>query len=199
MTLANQVTIARILLIPVFVVEILYYRHSGVEMHRWIALGAFLIASVSDGIDGYIARRFNQRTRLGAVLDPLADKLLLGAALILLSLPGFQHLQPLPFWLIAIILSREVITFLGWAAIHYSCGQARVQPQFVGKLATVLQMAVVTMALLDLDPRWRSGLEIATAIVTGLSGLAYSIDGLRQLAASPHATPRPEDNAPPGT
>ncbi|MCC6235284.1 MAG: CDP-alcohol phosphatidyltransferase family protein, partial [Verrucomicrobiales bacterium] len=86
MTLANQVTIARILLIPVFVVEVLYYRHSGVEIHRWIALTLFLVASVSDGIDGWIARRFNQRTRLGAVLDPLADKLLLASALILLSL-----------------------------------------------------------------------------------------------------------------
>ena len=71
MTLANKVTIGRILLIPVFVVAVLYYQESGVAWHRWLALGVFLTASLSDALDGWIARRFHQRSQLGAVLDPL--------------------------------------------------------------------------------------------------------------------------------
>src|SRR4051812_31045423 len=77
MTAANKVTISRILLVPFFVVSVIYYVNTGVEWYRWLAISCFGVAAVSDGIDGFIARHFNQRSELGAVLDPLADKLLL--------------------------------------------------------------------------------------------------------------------------
>ena len=77
MTTANKITIVRILLVPFFVVEVLYYMETGNAAHRWIALVSFAVAAVCDGVDGVIARRFNQRSELGAILDPLADKLLL--------------------------------------------------------------------------------------------------------------------------
>ena len=86
MTTANKITIARILLVPVFVVELLNYTGSGREIHRWIALAVFLIAAIGDGVDGFVARRFNQKTEMGALLDPLADKLLLVLGLVILTL-----------------------------------------------------------------------------------------------------------------
>ena len=88
MTTANKVTILRILLIPFFVVQVLYYVKNGNELHRLLAILSFAVAAICDGVDGYIARRYNQRSELGAILDPLADKLLLVSGIVLLS---FDH------------------------------------------------------------------------------------------------------------
>lgn len=191
MTLANKVTIARILLIPVFVVLVLYHRRTGEDWQRWGALAVFAAAAVSDGIDGWIARRFNQRSRLGAVLDPLADKLLLVAALILLSKSGSPHVHPLPLWLVATVLSRDALMLLGLGVIHFTCGNAVVRPNLLGKATTVLLMGVVVLALLDADPAIRRWLATVTTVTTVLSGLIYARDGLAQLSASPHSSPDP--------
>ena len=83
MTTANKVTILRILLIPFFVVQVLYYVKNGNELHRLLAILSFAVAAICDGVDGYIARRYNQRSELGAILDPLADKLLLVSGIVL--------------------------------------------------------------------------------------------------------------------
>src|SRR5262245_57535579 len=99
MTTANKVTIVRILLIPVFIVEVLYYFKSGDETNRVVALACFFTASVLDGVDGYIARHFNQRSELGAILDPLADKLLLVSGIVLLSFVNQSYLTVMPIWL----------------------------------------------------------------------------------------------------
>ena len=98
MTTANKITILRILLIPFFAFEVLSYRNGGAETHRWIGLAAFLAAAILDGVDGYVARRFHQKSELGAVLDPLADKLLLVCAIVLLSL-DHPHFNTIPLWL----------------------------------------------------------------------------------------------------
>ena len=113
MTTANKITITRILLIPFFVVQLLYYVDTGNEYNRFWALLAFAVAAISDGIDGYIARRYNQRSELGAFLDPLADKLLLVSGIILLSLNHGSILPRLPLWLAGIILSRDLLLLLG--------------------------------------------------------------------------------------
>ncbi|MBL9139316.1 MAG: CDP-alcohol phosphatidyltransferase family protein [Verrucomicrobiales bacterium] len=190
MTLANKVTIARILLIPIFVVAMLYYRRTGLDWHRWMAFGIFVLASASDALDGWIARRFNQRSQLGALLDPLADKLLLVAALILLSRPvAAAHFEALPLWLVATVLSRDALMILGFGLIHFTCGRARVQPHWLGKAATVLQMAVVVLALMDRLPDFRWWLALMAALVTGLSTIVYVRDGVGQLSASPTSGP----------
>jgi CDP-diacylglycerol--glycerol-3-phosphate 3-phosphatidyltransferase len=189
MTLANKVTIARILLIPVFVVEVLYYRQTGADWHRWFALGVFAAAALSDGVDGWIARRFKQRSRLGALLDPLADKLLLVAALILLSHSGFPHVPALPLWLVASVLSRDAILILGLAVIYFTCGHLTVRPHFTGKAATVLQMSVVILALLDVWPQTRWWVALLAAAATVVSGLIYIRVGVQQLSASPQSGP----------
>ena len=99
MTTANKVTFLRILLVPIFIYEVLEYREQGDESNRWLSLISFALAAVLDGVDGFIARRFHQKSELGALLDPLADKLLLVAGLILLSMTN-SYLQRIPLWLV---------------------------------------------------------------------------------------------------
>jgi CDP-diacylglycerol--glycerol-3-phosphate 3-phosphatidyltransferase len=192
MTTANKITIARILLVPVFIVQVIYYASDGTEWHRLVAILIFGLAALSDGIDGYLARRYGQRSELGAFLDPLADKLLLVSGIVLLSLNNAPHLARLPLWLVATVLSRDALLMLGWVVLHYSCGKVRVRPILMGKAATVLQMACVLWALLKWDLPWLWGLSLAAAICTGLSGLYYVADGVRQLSASPASSPSPK-------
>src|SRR3977135_3006634 len=107
MTTPNKITIGRIFLVPVFIIEVLYYTENGREIHRLMALLAFAVASVSDALDGYLARRYNQHSELGRILDPLADKLLLVSGIILLSLKNQPYLDRIPMWLTVTILSRD--------------------------------------------------------------------------------------------
>lgn len=191
MTTANKVTILRILLIPFFVVQVLYYVDNGNEIHRFLALVSFALCAISDGIDGYIARRYHQRSELGAILDPLADKLLLVSAVILLSYDHAPHLPRLPLWLVVTILSRDLLLLLGALVIQMVAGRLRVQPRLLGKLATVLQMVTVIWALLQWDEVWLVRWAFAAAACTGVSGLLYVWDGVRQLSSHPTSSPRP--------
>src|SRR6266496_6370226 len=141
MTTANRITVVRILLVPLFVVEVLNYVGHGKELHRFLAICTFLVAAVCDGVDGYIARRYNQRSELGAILDPLGDKLLLLAGIVLLSLNNAPHLPRLPLWLVVTVVSRDVIILIGLIIIKHVCDKVIVRPAMVGKAATVLLMA----------------------------------------------------------
>src|SRR5689334_21414608 len=111
MTTANKVTILRILLIPFFVVEVLYYVKTGNELHRLLSLLAFAVAAICDGVDGYIARRYNQRSELGAILDPLADKLLLVSGIVLLSF-SWPYFETVPLWLTCTIIGRDLLILI---------------------------------------------------------------------------------------
>lgn len=185
MTTANKITILRILLIPFFIVLTLYYVSSGNELCRIFAILCFAVCAISDGVDGYIARRYNQRSELGAILDPLADKLLLVSGIILLSLNNGDRLPRLPLWLVATVLSRDVLILIGMTVIHLVCGKVTVRPRMLGKIATVLQMVTVIWALLKWQSNWLDELALAAAICTGISGVLYVWDGIRQLSASP--------------
>jgi CDP-diacylglycerol--glycerol-3-phosphate 3-phosphatidyltransferase len=185
MTTANKITIARILLIPFFIVQVLYYAEHGREWQRVLALMCFAVGAISDGIDGYIARRYRQRSELGSVLDPLADKLLLVSGVVLLSLDNQPYLDRLPVWLWVTIVSRDLLLLIGMVVIHLVCGAVVVRPHMVGKIATVLQMATVCWVLLKWRSDWLFYLSVAGAVFTGISGLIYIIAGVRQLNASP--------------
>jgi CDP-diacylglycerol--glycerol-3-phosphate 3-phosphatidyltransferase len=189
MTTANKITIFRILLVPFFVVEILYYFKNGEEMHRILGFLSFAFAAVLDGVDGYIARRYNQKSELGAILDPLADKLLLVSGIVLLSLPNQHYLKTIPLWLTATIISRDVMVLIGLAVIQITCGKVIVRPRLLGKIATVLQMITVVWTLNKWSDAWLSGWTLAAAICTAISGLLYVLDGMRQLSASPTSLP----------
>ena len=191
MTTANKITILRILLIPFFVVEVLYYVKAGNEMHRLLAIVSFAVAAICDGVDGYIARRYNQRSELGAILDPLADKLLLVSGIVLLSIP-WRYFETIPLWLTCTIIGRDILILIGLVVIQITIGKVTVKPHILGKIATVLQMAVVLWILLKWNTRWLTVWTLGAAICTGGSGLLYVWDGVRQLSAHPSSSPRSE-------
>lgn len=195
MTTANKITIFRILLIPFFVVEVLYYMKTGNEAHRFSAVLAFAVAAICDGLDGYIARHYNQRSELGAILDPLADKLLLVSGIVLFSLDN-PHFGSFPLWLTGTIIGRDLVILIGMVVIHMTVGKVVVRPCWLGKAATVLQIICVAWILL----KWNSGAgepwfslwTIGAALGTGLSGLVYVWDGVRQLSSHPASSPAPK-------
>ena len=191
MTTANKITIARILLVPVFVIELLSYTGSGRELHRWIALGVFLLAAVGDGVDGFVARRFNQKTEMGALLDPLADKLLLVLGLVILTLDNTPRLDRIPLWLTATVLARDVMLLLFLVLVNYLVGQGTVHPHFTGKIATVLQMGCVVWALLKWDPDRLHWLAVGATAFTAVSGLIYLRDGILMISAKPPSPANP--------
>ena len=193
MTTANKVTILRILLIPFFVVEVLYYVKTANEAHRFVALLCFAVAAICDGVDGYIARRYNQWSELGTFLDPLADKLLLVSGVVVLSFNHAPQLGQMPLWLTGTIIGRDVLILVGVILVHFTVGRVKVKPHLVGKVATVLQMVCILWILLKWDDGWGEPWinvwTAAAAASTFLSGLFYVSDCVRQLSASPHSSP----------
>jgi cardiolipin synthase (CMP-forming) len=198
MTTANKITILRILLIPFFVVEVLYYVKTGNEVQRAVALLTFAVAAICDGVDGYIARHYNQYSELGAILDPLADKLLLVSGVVLLSFDHGPRLGQFPFWFTGTIIGRDLVILIGMTVIHLTVGKVKVRPRIMGKLATVLQMIAILWILLKWDEVWSGRClviwTLGGAICTGISGLLYVWDGVHQLSASPSSSP----SEPPG-
>ncbi|HQL77892.1 MAG TPA: CDP-alcohol phosphatidyltransferase family protein [Verrucomicrobiota bacterium] len=191
MTTANKITILRILLIPFFVVAVLYYGQNGKNAYWWLAVLTFAIAAICDGVDGFIARRYNQRSELGAMLDPLADKLLLVSAVVVLSFDHRPYLEVVPLWLTGTIIGRDMLLLIGLLVIRLMVGKFTIQPRMVGKIATVLQMVVVLWILLKCPQRWLPVWTIGAAVCTGVSGLLYVWDGSRQLSAHPSSSPKP--------
>ena len=191
MTTANKITVVRILMVPFFIVQLMYYAEKGNEWHRLLAILAFALAAISDGLDGYIARHYNQRSELGAVLDPLADKLLLISGIVLLSLNHGPLLPRIPLWLTVTILSRDALLLIGLALLRYLHCKVVIRPVFIGKVATVLQMICVIWGLLKWPQQWLLYWSIAAAVCTGVSGLIYVWLGMRQLSASPSSAASP--------
>src|SRR5262245_557213 len=142
MTTANKITITRIFMIPLFVLMAVYYGRSVArgepqEWQRYAAIMLFVLAAASDGLDGYIARRYNQRSQLGVILDPIADKGLLITAIITLSISNWYY--ELPAWFPVLVIARDVIVVIGALVLHLLNGTVTVKPSWTGKCATALQ------------------------------------------------------------
>lgn len=208
MTTANKITIARILMIPMFVMMAVYYgksvqRGDPRDWERFAAVLLFLLAAASDGIDGYIARRYNQKSQLGVVLDPIADKGLLLAAIITLSFSNWTY--EFPLWFPVLVITRDAVILIGTAVLHLLTGQAKVKPSWSGKSATALQMTAIAFVLLQLNFFTRTltifhqavtidFLDIPVVLAgffTLISGIGYVMDGIRQLQAGGHAHAKP--------
>src|SRR5919108_944058 len=140
LTTANQLTILRIVFVPVFII-LLAYREIG-----W-ALGTFVAAGITDVLDGIIARRFRQKTSIGAVLDPLADKLLMTASILLLSLPQMGFATMIPRWLMIVIIFRDVFILLVSLIVVLMVGWRVFTPSIYGKASTVMQVLTVLAVL----------------------------------------------------
>jgi len=134
-TFSTMVTLFRIALVPCIV--------SAMVLGKWgVAFSLFVTASVTDLLDGNIARLFNQKTFLGACLDPLADKLLLVSCFA--TLAWTDHLPfVVPLWFVCLVLFRELLMIFGFLYIHYTKGFLDVQPTFLGKVTTTLQMIFI--------------------------------------------------------
>ncbi|MBI4354867.1 MAG: CDP-alcohol phosphatidyltransferase family protein [Candidatus Omnitrophica bacterium] len=182
MNVATRITVFRIILVPLFIACLLYYRPERDGL-RFAALAIFLVGAVSDAVDGFIARTQHQHSRLGIVLDPLADKLMLMTAFVALStleqLPPSLKIAP---WITLTVISRDVLIILGSVLIYYLTGSLEIRPSALGKVTTALQMAAVLMVLLG----WPGAgwWAVAAAILTVLSGIGYLRYGTRLLNGS---------------
>lgn len=177
LTTANQLTILRIVFVPVFII-FLAYREIG-----W-ALFTFVLAGITDVLDGVIARRFGQKTSIGAVLDPLADKLLMTTSILILSLPQMEFHNTIPRWLMIIIIFRDLFILLVSLIVVLMVGWRVFTPSTYGKASTVLQVLTVLAVLYS---NWQNVLVpelnvlfYMTGIMTAFSGLHYLVRGLRQ-------------------
>ncbi len=151
--LPNLITLLRLLLIAPIVLAILSEQPA-------LALLLFCVAGASDGVDGWLARRYQWQTRLGGYLDPIADKLLMLACVAALCL-----IEALPWWLMLILLLRDLIIVSGAFAYHYLIGPLQAQPTLLGKFTTVLQIALVLLVLIDLASAMDLGVLIPVAII----------------------------------
>ncbi len=173
LNLANCLTLFRILTIPIFLEFLAYHFY-------WEALLVFAVGGFTDFFDGYVARRMNQQTALGAYLDPVADKLLVITSFVMLGSIG-----GIPIWLTVVVVARDVLIVLGYAIIYVLVDERlQVRPSLIGKWSTTLQLLTLAVALLMLhDPRLISDWVLnafiaASALATVISGFQYLYRGL---------------------
>ena len=153
MSWPNRITVARIMLIVPFVIAMLYLNAPDyIPWARYAALAAFIIMAASDALDGYLARRLNSATTLGAFLDPLADKLLITCACLLLAAgtPAVPNME-LPSAVVVIIIGKDLYTVLGFVIVYLVTNQVKISPALTGKLSTNLQLAMVVAVLISPD------------------------------------------------
>ncbi len=140
LTVANQITFLRMLLVPAFV-TLVVYGHLG-----W-ALIVFMVAGLTDAVDGLIARRAGQQSSLGAWLDPMADKLLAVSTFIVLTVPGLGLANPLPIWLTILIITRDIVIVATVAIVNLAVGPRTFRPSIFGKIATATYMVTAVVAM----------------------------------------------------
>jgi cardiolipin synthase len=176
LTIPNIITLARILLTPLFIIMLIQGRYRK-------ALAIFVLAGVSDLADGLIARTLQQRSRLGTYLDPMADKILMAASFVTLSI-----YRQIPSWLTVIVLSRDLALALGVLIFKLADYQLVIKPSLAGKLTTTLQVATVLLVLVSkiwaVPPLLLPVCFWLTGGLTALSGIHYVYGGLKQVSLS---------------
>ena len=169
LTLATKITILRVLAIPVIVIGL-------IEGHTWWVYGLLFFSMITDLLDGLAARKRGERTRLGAFLDPMADKLLLTAVYLSLT-----YMRELPVWVFVAIFSRDLMIVLGWSVIFILTGSSTVQPRPLGKATTAAQMATALAIILGFPAVATKVFLWATIVLTVVSTLDYIRVGERRL------------------
>ena len=163
-TVPNVLTVFRMVLIPVFVSLLFYQRFI-------LALTVFVLAGVTDGLDGLLARRFDQSSQLGTILDPIADKLMLVTSFVVLSMrsvfpqPLPPHL-PVPFWVTVAVISRDVFIVVGAAAINIVTGFRGFRPSLLGKINTTVQIGAIAAIIFAASVPFGTGYYLPTIYTT---------------------------------
>ena len=169
MNVPNSLTILRILLVPVFVMFLLTGRYE-------YALATFLIAGITDGLDGTIARAANQRTALGALLDPLADKLLLISAFVTLA-----FLELVPVWITILVVVRDLLLVLATLVVKATASRLDISPTMLGKVTTAVQLLYILLVVIltsrQVDLQIIQPVLYLMGAITILSGLQYLYRG----------------------
>jgi len=178
-TVANWITIARLVAIP-FIAGSIWASAPQHGHWRVVALVAFVLAALSDALDGFVARAFDQRSRTGGILDPLADKLLINITLVFLAV-NVTFKYPVPRWFPVLVLSRDVVISMGAYVLSDVYHTLRVRPRLTGKLTTAAQLAYIVAVLMDLG--LAPGLLWLASAITVISLIDYFIEGLRQARA----------------
>jgi cardiolipin synthase len=185
----NLITLSRVALVPVFALMLFQKRAFG-------ALLVIFLAGLSDVLDGFAARRWHQETKIGRLIDPLADKILLSTAFILLAIRSLGFTHVIPLWLTAVVIARDVIIVAGAAVISLIRGRREFPPTVFGKASTIFQVATVFWVILSnyigvsslagspflsgiTSPTVLSAFYIATLILTVISGAHYLYKGIR--------------------
>lgn len=163
-TVPNLLTVFRMVLIPVFVSLLFYQRFV-------LALAIFILAGITDGLDGLLARRFDQKSQLGTILDPIADKLMLVTSFVVLSMravfpqPLPPHL-PVPFWVTVAVISRDVFILVGAAAINIVTGFRGFRPSLLGKINTTVQIVAIAAIMFAASVPYGTGYYLPTIYTT---------------------------------
>jgi cardiolipin synthase (CMP-forming) len=181
LTYANQLTILRMVFVPCFVILLIYG-------HPKSATILFVLAGITDGLDGLIARKFGQKTVLGSFLDPMADKILLTAAFITLTVPSVPLVLHIPVWLTVLTISRDVLIAVSVLIIHLQTRHAEFPPSILGKCTTAVQLLLVGICMLaNFEIKAAIGffpfVKFATLAFTLASGLHYMYRSIRIIAA----------------
>lgn len=194
MTFASQITLTRLLLVPVFALLAVYYARSIAEGNpdetiRWWAVAVFVVAAASDWLDGFIARRFNQQSRLGEILDPIADKALVLTAIITLSVVQWGDNWSIPLWFTVLVITRDIIILGGALILHFANHHVEIDPHWSGKACTCFLLITLGWVMLKIIPISPLYPTCVTAIFVVLSGIFYIREGIRQLQENGHAEP----------
>ncbi len=186
-TLATKITIIRILGVPVFVLLLVYYNRMLAQgepsaAYRYAALSLFLLIAVTDTLDGYLARKRGEVTKLGAILDPLADKALIFSALVMLTRFSPHPEQSFfPVWFAGLVISRDALQVLGALLIQILHGRVDSKTHISGKCATTLLMGSILLVLLRVPQETLNIVLYATSFFILWSGLYYLVFGIQQL------------------
>ena len=163
-TVPNLLTVFRMVLIPVFVSLVFYQRFVS-------ALVVFIVAGLTDGLDGLLARRFDQKSQLGTILDPIADKMMMVTSFVVLSMrsvfpqPVASHL-PIPFWVTIAVISRDVFILVGAASINIVTGFRGFRPSMLGKINTTVQIFAIAAIIFAASVPYGSGWYLPTIYTT---------------------------------
>ncbi|MDA2933915.1 CDP-alcohol phosphatidyltransferase family protein [Acidobacteria bacterium AH-259-D05] len=173
---ANQLTILRMVFVPIFVLLIVYDYFGG-------ALAIFLLAGVTDLLDGLIARKFGQKTPIGTFLDPVADKLLLAACFVLLSRGSAELMVQIPLWLTITVIGRDALLVISIVIINLTMGRHLFPPSIYGKATTAVQLLTVLIVLvinyLKVAVPWVRFIFYLTFALTVISGMHYLARGMK--------------------
>ncbi len=181
LTFANQLTILRMLFVPCFVILLIYgYPRSATVL--------FLLAAITDGLDGLIARKLRQKTTLGSFLDPMADKILLTTAFIALTVPSVPLALHIPTWLTVLTISRDVLIAASVLVIHLQTQHSHFPPSLLGKYTTAIQLLTVAVCMsANFDADFAAALfpwgVYSTLALTVASGLHYSYRSIKIIAS----------------